>query len=215
MKAIALSLLFILTASFAGAQTPAVPAGGAAAPQRQIIRQIQIQPESKRPLSLKVTERNPYARRTEDQNPVTEIGADSEEARIRKVLQGLAVSGSSRGPNGDLKLQMGDITLQNGRVLPQLLENQTENLRVTEITKNTITFGWMDVETSELTGKTMQIGYDLTPKITYQLSGQNTASADDSKKKPTPKYGVMRLRPDRPQANARYAADDPDSRDYR
>ena len=216
--AIAVAIICVATNSLWAQQNPGTPPvapngfpaqPGAQGKPKPSIRVIEMRPSEKRQLSLKIAERNPYARRAEGQSTSAEIGPDSEEARIRKTLSSLAVSGSSRGPNNDLKVQMGDITLEIGRILPKLLVDQTENLQVTELTEDSITLGWMDVETGELTGKSMQVAYDLSPSITYQLSGQNLLA--DSKRGATPakpKMGVLRIgKQRRVQAAELYAKD--------
>lgn len=156
-------------------------------------RMIEMRPSQKRPLTLKSQERNPYARRSEGERTATTTGVDSEESRIRGRLGALAVTGSSRGPNNDLKVQMGDITLEQGRILPQLIEDQTVNLQVTELTEESITLGWLDIETMEFTGKTMRVAYDLSPKIMYQLSGQARQVSKTGAKTVKPKMGYLQL----------------------
>ncbi len=172
-------------------------------------RMIEMRPSQKRPLKLKQQERNPYARRSEGQKTASSTGADSEESRIRARLGSLTVTGSSRGPNNDLKVQMGDITLEQGRILPQIIEDQTVNLQVTELTEESITLGWLDIETMEFTGKTMQVPYDLSPKIMYQLSGQRRESQKSGAPVPKPKMGYLRIGKERRNQAAKIAAKDP------
>jgi|GEM_PF-1142468 len=188
--------------------TPAAPGVSPPKPRKAISRMIKIRPSQKRPLNLQARERNPYARRTENEKTASDRGTDSEESLIRAKLTSLSVTGSSRGPNNDLKVQLGDITLQQGRILPQLIEDQTINLQVTELTEETITLGWLDIETKELTGKTMLVPYDLTPTIEYQLSGQSRLAGKQGTASAEPKMGVIRFAKERKQNRSWIASKD-------
>ncbi|MEM7600437.1 MAG: hypothetical protein AAF357_03355, partial [Verrucomicrobiota bacterium] len=138
-------------------------------------RMIEMRPDEKRPLLLKDSERNPYARRSPEQETVTDSGENAEELQIREALNSLSVSGRSRGVNG-LRILLGDIIIEKGGILPQLLENQTENLKVIEVSEDSVVLGWMDIETGDLTGKTMQMSYDLNPSVSYALHGQERSA---------------------------------------
>ena len=133
-------------------------------------REIKMRPSEKRSLTLKKSERNPYAKRSIDEG-LTDEDQNSEEISIRNRLQGLQVLGSSRGQRG-MRLLLGDILVENGTVLPPLIPDQTQHLKVMEVTNNKVVLGWMDIETGDLTGKTLQISYDLEPSVQYILQGQ-------------------------------------------
>jgi len=191
-------------ANGAGSEQATAPAANFA-----LSRMIEMRPEDKRPLILNENERNPYARRSPRKENLDSGEENEEELEIRERLGSLSVTGRSRGPNG-LRVLLGDIIIEQGRVLPQLLENQTEHLEVIQVDEGSIVLGWLDPDTGELTGRTMQMGYDLSPQINYALHGQSrdgkTKNAKDSTA--TPRMGVMR--PDAGNGNrtARVAEDD-------
>lgn len=195
VSVLALSLLGSLAAQEA---PPAAPAA-AFAPGRM----IEMRPGDKRPLLLKDNERNPYAKRSLEETQSAPEESNSEELRIRQRLGELRVTGRSQGPNG-LRVLLGDIILEEGRVLPQLLPNQSESLRVVEISEDTVVLGWLDLETHELTGKTMQVAYDLTPSVGYALHGQPRDELADGAA--PPRMGVLRVGQDRKKAEAGMAA---------
>lgn len=155
------------------AQTPAVPAAGepATGPDTSLLssRTIEMKPTDKRPLGVNDQERNPYAKRTEEEE-VVENSEDSQESRIRNRLLTMPVGGCSIGKNGR-RILVGEIVLEKGRKVDPILPDQTENLKVLEISENEISFGWLDFETGDLTGKTMQIAYDLSPGVRSLLPG--------------------------------------------
>lgn len=155
-------------------------------------RSIEMRPAEKRYLTLKPTERNPYSARPKITEEDRDEEQNAEETAIMQKLSSLNVSGSSRSYNG-LRLLLGDILIERGRVLPQLIRNQTQQLKVTEVTPEKIVLGWMDVESGELTGKTIPIPYDVDPVVRYVLQGQGGGGDDAS----TLEMGV--LRPNRPE----------------
>jgi hypothetical protein len=155
---------------------------------------IEMRPTEKRPLVMKENERNPYAKRNQQDEVAAEADSDAEELRIRERLASLRVSGRSQGPNG-LRVLLGDIILEEGRVLPQLLEDQSESLKVVELGADTVVLGWVDTETGDLTGKTMQVAYDLTPSVSYALHGQSGEAGEEGVV--VRRMGVIRVGEDR------------------
>lgn len=174
-------------------------------------RVITMKPSDKRPLVVKANERNPYARRAPGREELNEDGESAEETQIREVLTSLPVSGQSLGKNG-LRILLGDIILEQGRLLPSLLPDQSENLRVLEVNPESIVFAWLDVETGEPTGKTLQIGYDLTPSVSYSLAGQTLQQPTGEGAEglvAERRMGVLRVGQERKEEAARLAAKDP------
>lgn len=139
------------------------------------MRLIEMRPDEKRPLLLSADERNPYAKRS----PETEKAKDEvneEELQIRKRLESLSITGRSQGSNG-LRILLGDIILEKNVILPPILPDQTERLRVAEIGGDMVVLDWLDPTSGKATGKTMQIAYDLTPSVSYALHGQSASEA--------------------------------------
>tara|TARA_R110002096_G_scaffold28985_19_gene87547 strand:+ start:804 stop:1337 length:534 start_codon:yes stop_codon:yes gene_type:complete len=153
---------------------------------------IEMRPSEKRPLLVNAIERNPYARRSPDQENVSDEGENVEEIRIRSKLSSLSVSGQSDGPNG-IRLLLGDIIIERGQRLPQLFPDQNEQLQVVEVTGDKVRLGWVDAITGELTGRTMQMTYDLSPSVAYALQGQGRLVEDDSGRTPKRLMGVLRM----------------------
>lgn len=215
-----LPLLFFASfalSHFAIAQAPVVPGQpGAAIPgavppvaSYTPSRSIEMIPEQKRPLILKSEERNPYARRSPDREELNDQGDNAEEMEIRDRLSSLSVSGQSQGNNG-LRVLLGDIILEKGGVLPKLLEDQTEDLQVIEVSEDSVILGWLDIETGELTGKTMQMAYDLTPSVTYALHGQERGVGENGGLQMAERrMGVLHIGQERKKQRNQIAAKDP------
>ncbi len=156
-------------------------------------RMIEMRPTDKSPLISKANERNPYARRSAADEAKANGEENQEEVLIRQKLSMLSVKGRSLGPNGP-RILLGDIILEKGKELPPLLQQQVETLKVIDISDNSIILGWLDVETREPTGKTMQVTYDLTPRITYALHGQGPGSSNSEGEESGQVFGTMIFR---------------------
>lgn len=189
-----------MAGGLAGAQTPAPAVTYTPG------RMIPMTPDSKRPLLLKANERNPYARRSPGQETINEGGDNEEEIEIRSRLSSLSVTGRSRGPRG-LRVLLGDIILEEGRILPPLIPDQTENLKVDEVSEDNVVFSWLDIETGEPTGKTMLMTYDLTPAVSYALHGQKNGG--ESEGDVDLQMGLMRIGKERERERKRMAEQDP------
>ena len=169
-------------------------------------RMIELRPDQKRPLALNANDRNPYAKRTIEEETTNESGENAEELQIRNRLHSLSITGQSQGPNG-LRILLGDIILEQGRLLPQLLVDQSENLQVIEISSDTVVLGWLDIETNKPTGKTMQVSYDLTPQVSYALHGQEAGSETGAPGEVAVRQmGVLRIGQERKKNEAQMAA---------
>ena len=173
-------------------------------------RSIGMRPEQKRPLTLRKSERNPYAHRSPGKDASSDNEDNVEELQIREKLSALSVSGKSQGTNS-LRILLGDIIIEKGAVLPPLLEDQSENLQVIEITDDALLLGWLDIETGELTGKTMQVAYDIRPNVAYALHGQKHEA--DGGIQAARRMGLIRVREGNPIANSSIADSAPEDRE--
>lgn len=178
-------------------------ANGAAGEPRTIARNriISLMPEDKRALMLKGDERNPFARRNPDVDLITEESDQETEADlIRDILNALPVSGRSMGPNG-LRVLAGGIVFERGKMVDQVIPNQTENLIVENVNEASIELAWIDMETGKLTGKRLNLTYDLSAKVRYVLKGQNALLAGDGSNPTPPQMGVLTRRVETPTAD--------------
>ena len=128
-------------------------------------------PHQKRGTEVDANERNPFAHRVEIVKTEAKRDTNSEEAKIRAVLNGLRVVGITNGKNG-LKAQVGSLILEVGRAVPQLIPNQTDRLRVTKVSAKSVEIKWIDEEGAEEPRKHV-IDLDLTPRINTALAGSS------------------------------------------
>lgn len=174
----------------ASAPDAAVDPMAATAPAGAIPRNriISILPDDKRALLLKPDERNPFARRNPDVDLITEASNQETEADlIRDILNALPITGRSYGPKG-LRVLAGEIIFERGKLVDQVIENQSENLIVESVNDATIELAWIDLETGKLTGKRLILPYDLSPKVRFVLKGQPRG---DDESAPV-KFGLLR-----------------------
>jgi hypothetical protein len=196
-----LDLILIVTALLAvslpgiaqnEAPTPApATAQGSPAPATGAVtrnRVISMMPGDKTALVMKPEERNPFARRNPDVDLITENSEQETEADlIRDILNTLPVTGRSYGPKG-LRVLAGEIVFERGKLVDQVIENQSENLIVENVKENLIELAWIDLETGKLTGKRLILPYDLSPKVRFMLKGQPKIDTADAQ----PRFGVIR-----------------------
>ncbi|MCB1245016.1 MAG: hypothetical protein AB7I98_01690 [Verrucomicrobiales bacterium] len=132
---------------------------------------IGVMPEQKRPLQVKDTETNPFANRTAEVDEVVVVEDTSEEQSIRKVLQNIRVGGVSRG-DGGLRILVGNIILEKGLILPQLVEDQRERLIVSDISENEVEIAWTEKDSDAPSAKRVRLQVDVRPKVRQVLHGQ-------------------------------------------
>ena len=109
-------------------------------------------------------ERNPFVISKNDVD--IEDGTNSsysEETKIRTILESLVVNGISRGTNS-YKVQLGSIILEEGKILPRLIRDQTDDLKVTEITSSKAQITWVGDEEADKP-RVMTIPIELEPKV--------------------------------------------------
>ncbi|MFL2452298.1 MAG: hypothetical protein ACJ0IB_09635 [Verrucomicrobiales bacterium] len=131
-----------------------------------------ILPKQKKERILEFTltdeERNPFVISKNDID--IEEGSNSsysEETKIRSILDSLVVNGISRGANS-YKVQLGGLILEKGKILPRLINDQTDDLKVTEITSSKVQITWVGDEEADKP-RVMTIPIELEPKVGVEL----------------------------------------------
>lgn len=119
-------------------------------------------------------ERNPFATRTKGSAGKIAVDTQSEESRIRSVLESLSVSGISKGGSG-YKAQLGSIILSEGELIPRLIPGQADDLRVTRITPKLVEITWVADEEA-LSPRQISLPVDLEPKVAVMLPTASSAS---------------------------------------
>lgn len=132
---------------------------------------IGILPEQKSPIIIPESERNPFAVRAEQQ--VQEYyDKESEESRIRRIFANLDVNGVSEGNNGSIKVLVGDLILEKGKLVPKLLQGQTELIIVSDVSEAQAELAWLDKRSSRYDGRKLIIPINMEPSVEFVLKGQ-------------------------------------------
>lgn len=175
-----------------GASTGKPAAGAALIPSSSALefvgdsaKDIGVMPDEKRALLVKDGEANPFANRTNEVDMTARPEDTSEEQSIREVLQNIKVGGVSRGVGG-LRVLVGNIILERGLVLPQLVPDQRERLVVSELSEDDVEIAWIDKETGEPSAKRIRLQVDVRPKVRQLLQGR-----PDGKRGDKQRFGVV------------------------
>ena len=122
-------------------------------------------------------DRNPFVIAKEENKIVEGVSSHSEETKIRSILESLKVNGISRGDNG-YKVQLGGLILKPGRLLPRIIEGQSDDLMVKNISPTNIEITWVGDEEADKP-RVMLIPVDLDPKVgvVLPLNSKNDESA--------------------------------------
>ncbi len=157
---------------------------------------IEMRASEKRSLILKSSERNPYAVTVEAEEEVIEQQINPEDQALQQKLSSLVVTGSSIGPNG-LRLLVNDILVEEGAMMPQLIPEQTQTIKVVSVDDNKVIFGWIDKRSGFLTGQTVDLEFDLGAKVNYVLQGQGQDSTGNQNPGQRSERTMGVLRPNR------------------
>ena len=122
-------------------------------------------------------DRNPFVIAKEENKIDEGVSSHSEETKIRSILESLKVNGISRGDNG-YKVQLGGLILKPGRLLPRIIEGQSDDLMVKNISPTNIEIMWVGDEEADKP-RVMLIPVDLDPKVgvVLPLNAKNNESA--------------------------------------
>lgn len=129
-------------------------------------------PSQKVPATVDENERNPFSTSVPDDiDDIRNFDAESEESRIRQVFSNLKVNGHVPGINGPARVLVGDLILEEGQDVPNVIENQTDVLRVTRIDDKEVELSWVGEEVVEQP-RTFVIPIALDPVVSVMLPGR-------------------------------------------
>ena len=127
---------------------------------------IGLLPQEKTPETVAPGERNPFgARRIVTQAPA--LKASGDEAQIRAVIARLPLSGLTSG-YGVIKVLLGPYTLEEGKIMPAVIPNQVERVRVVAISSQSVELSFVDKDGSAATRK-MTLPIKLAPTVRIKI----------------------------------------------
>lgn len=159
----------LLPPVFSAENVTIVPGSGATTDDKQEIEYVLLKPSDKTSETLRAEERNPYV---SAKSETEEIRNNNEENSIMDKLKQLAVVGTTRSPDGKLRVMLGDMILEAGKLVPQLLPEQSIELYVSGLYEDQIELQWVEKKNTGLPPRTFSIPVDLRPYVRFVLNGQ-------------------------------------------
>jgi len=133
---------------------------------------------------LREGERNPFGQQISVQPQIVEE-SESEEARLRRIVSSVKISGVSESA-GKKRVLLGSMILQVGDILPPLIRGQQESLRVSSIDSERILLAFVERDPG-IESRQITIPLEMTPRVNQFLYGEAVeklmnpdASADGS-----------------------------------
>mgnify|MGYP000993792031 CR=1 FL=1 len=137
-----------------------------------------IYPNEKAPETVKPEEENPFVALA-DLNAKEDVG-NSEENKVKEIILAMQVVGASPRPQG-YRVQLGDMILSEGTIVPPFLPDQTVQLRVNSITEEQIEFVWLEKQPTGLPPRTLLMPIKMKPVVRYAMPGQGRLMGASSK----------------------------------
>jgi hypothetical protein len=133
--------------------------------------EIGFLPEEKVGTTVPPTERNPFGKRSAKAPEAVVEEKGSEEVQIRDLLTKLTCHGMIRG-GGKTKILLGSFQVEEGDVLPPVVPNQTEKLKVVAIQKDRVEIAFLDKD-GKADARKISVVYDLGPDVHFKLEGHD------------------------------------------
>ena len=134
---------------------------------------MSLRPDGREAIEIQSGERNPFAVQiVQDKGPAETSPTEglSEEARIRRILGTLRVTGSSQGEDRT-KVLMGSLIVKPGDTLPPLIQNQSERIKVLSLEDGMLTLVFMERDPMA-EPRRMVVPIDMKPAVTQFLFGE-------------------------------------------
>ncbi len=140
--------------------------------------EIGFLPEEKVGLTVPPTERNPFGKRAVKAPEAAVEEKGTEETQIRDIISKLNCGGVIRG-GGKTKLLLGPFQVEEGTILPQILPDQKEKLKVVAINKERVDLVFVETDGKPETRK-ITVAYDLGANVHFKLEGAGKTPKKDA-----------------------------------
>jgi hypothetical protein len=130
-------------------------------------------PDGRQSVEVRPSERNPFGQQVALEVQSTTAGTQdsvSEESRLRRILRALKISGVS-GQGQSRRVLIGSLILKPGDLLPPLISNQAESLRVLGVDASQVTLEFLEKDPAAESRKII-LFYGLAPTVTQFLFGE-------------------------------------------
>jgi hypothetical protein len=128
-------------------------------------------PDGRQRAELRPSERNPFAQQiTPEAAPATTQEGATEESRLRRILRAIKIGGVS-GTAGHKQVLLGSLILKPGTVLPPILKNQFESLRVLSVDDTSVVLAFVERDPS-VESRQIVLPYRIQPEVTQVMYGE-------------------------------------------
>lgn len=165
------TVLAALTAAQLAAQGPAASPPPEMAPTAATPNRSVFSPSARQPKVLPEGQRNPFgAAAVPAQEEEEIVAAETEEAKLRRILGKMRVTGLS-GSEGNYAVVLGSMVLREGEKLPRLYVNQAEELRVDSVSTNEVILTFVE-GVAGIPPRSMSLRFNLSPQVRSVLPGE-------------------------------------------
>ena len=130
----------------------------------------ELTPDKRDPETVAADERNPFGFVAPAVSIQAPTEAENEEAKLRRVLAGMRVTGNSSG-SGPSSALLGPILVREGEVLPRLFADQAEVLRIQSITDREVVIVFVEKDQSKQP-RTLNLPVDLSARVKSLMPGE-------------------------------------------
>lgn len=130
-----------------------------------------LYPDGREKVDLRPAERNPFAQQVvPEAAPANPQEGATEEARLRRILRAMKIGGVSGAP-GDRRVLLGSLILKPGEILPQILNNQFEALRVLSVDDAAVVLAFVERD-SAISARQIVLPYAIKPGVSQVMIGE-------------------------------------------
>lgn len=147
-----------------------------------------ILPEEKTFETVKGSEYNPFGGLFNDKSKDV---SSAEDAKVSEILRSLPVNGKSSHNT----VLLGDIILRRGEMVPEVLPNQTVQLKVQDITQDHVELVFIERKPTGLPPRTLTLFTDVSPQVKLRLPGGGRGIATRPGGETHAPMGVIRKTP--------------------
>ncbi len=128
-------------------------------------------PDGRQREELRPAERNPFAQQAStDTTPKATEDRVTEESRIRRIVKAMKFNGVSGSP-GNKRVLLGPLILKPGSVLPPLLTNQFEVLKVQEIDDAAVILAFVERDPT-IDARQIVLPFAMQPTVSQAMVGE-------------------------------------------
>lgn len=132
-----------------------------------------LNPEKRAPVQVLEGERNPFGLvklQPGEKAPVAVVKTESEEAKLRRVLANMRVTGLSGYP-GSYRVMIGSMPLREGEIVPKMFADQAEKLLVQSVSDRQVILAFVEKDKS-VKPRRIELNVDLRPNVKSLLPGE-------------------------------------------